>query len=265
VLSLNTAATVNDDEKQPERPVVKNHGFYGDRERGYFWYEDPAEVTKKEKPDAENGMKFMLETDPEKDPIKALEEYQEQIKKAEAKALLNPTYENVKRFMELNRQNLDRASYYSDVWRRIVWANPDLDYSRVRPSNASANIRYKDIKKVKKSQAVYDIAKTHGIFFFFKGTCDFCHAFAPTLKMFEKKYGLNIMAVSLDGGTLPEYPNPRVDTTVAQKLGVTSVPSIYLFNTKTKQVIPVANTMISLSELEDRIYVLTKTKPGEDY
>jgi hypothetical protein len=33
---------------------------------------------------------------------------------------------------------MDRASVFSDVWRRVIWANPELNYQLRNPSNNAA-------------------------------------------------------------------------------------------------------------------------------
>jgi thiol-disulfide isomerase/thioredoxin len=43
------------------------------------------------------------------------------------------------------------------------------------------------------------------IFFIFKGSCPYCHKYSPVLKSFQNKYGITIMAISLDGGALPDF------------------------------------------------------------
>jgi conjugal transfer pilus assembly protein TraF len=73
------------------------------------------------------------------------------------------------------------------------------------------------------------------------------------------------MPISLDGGTLPDYPNPRYDLAVAGELAVESVPSLYLVNPTQRKIILVATGLISADELKERIYVLTQTVPGEDF
>jgi conjugal transfer pilus assembly protein TraF len=78
-------------------------------------------------------------------------------------------------------------------------------------------------------------------------------------------YGIEILPVSLDGGTLPDFPHPRTDTRVAADLGVSTVPSLFLVDPRKRNVIPVGSGVMSAEELADRIYVLTQTEPGKDF
>src|SRR3546814_8128889 len=43
-----------------------------------------------------------------------------------ARAILEPSEENVTAYIRFQREQLDRASMFSDVWQRSMWQNPDL-------------------------------------------------------------------------------------------------------------------------------------------
>lgn len=242
-------------------PSVAATGDYFDQSsQGWFWYHDPAP-----KPGKKNVRKAVMIPSVTNDPIAALEAIQKQIERAKDLAVLDPTPGNVEAYLRLNQWQLDQSSTFSDVWRRVVWQHPDLDYSLRRPTENLAVHEYQDQRIADQAQAVREIARTHGLFFFFKGTCPYCHAFAPVLRRFSEQYGINVLPVSLDGGALPEYPHPRVGTTVAEQLGVSVVPSVFLVDPRHRDVIPVGAGVMSMDELANRIYVLTKTKPGQDY
>jgi conjugal transfer pilus assembly protein TraF len=52
-----------------------------------------------------------------------------------AKAILEPTTENVAAYIRYQREQLDRASTFADVWQRAIWQDPTLDYTLQRPVN----------------------------------------------------------------------------------------------------------------------------------
>jgi conjugal transfer pilus assembly protein TraF len=233
---------------------------------GWFWYRDPAiEPDDEERHNSGADSEDSQTAESSGDPLDQLKQIQETIARAEAKAVLYPTSENVTEYLRLNQWQLDQSSLFSDVWRRVVWQNPDLDYSLRRPVTNLAVHAYQDKRKSDRAAAVAQVESTHGLFFFFKGTCPYCHAFAPVLKQFSETYGIEILPVSLDGGVLPEFPRPRTDTRVASELGVSSVPSLFLVDPRQRNVIPVGSGVMSADELANRIYVLTQTEPGKDY
>jgi conjugal transfer pilus assembly protein TraF len=83
--------------------------------------------------------------------------------------------------------------------------------------------------------------------------------------MYQRNYGVEIFPVSLDGGTLPEFPNARPDNGASQNLNVTSVPAIFLADKRTGRIQPLGYGVMSLEEIVNRIYVLTETEPGQEY
>ena len=75
------------------------------------------------------------------------------------------------------------------------------------------------------------------------------------------------MPISMDGGGLPEWPNFMVNNGQITKMGITetSVPQTVLFDKDSRQVIPVGTGVLSHSELEERIYAITKLEVGDDF
>jgi len=95
----------------------------------------------------------------------------------------------------------------------------------------------------------------------FRSDCPFCHRFAPILKRFEQDFGMKVLAVSLDGGILPEYPDARADNGIAARLNASSVPALYLTVPATREIQPVGFGLMSGSDLLERIAALGRDKP----
>jgi len=242
--------------------------YFNRNAEGWFWYQDPPPEPEEEtSPEPESRQQ--ASPDPfaggPADPLERLEAIQKAIERAKARAVLEPTEENLAEYLRLNQWQLDQSARFADVWRRVVWQTPELDYSLRRPTMNLAVHEYQDQRSRTRARAVAEVAKTHGLFFFFKGSCPYCHVFSPILRKFSEAYGIEILPISLDGGTLPEFPRPRVDTRVAAELGVKTVPSVFLVDPARRNVIPVGSGVMSMQDLVERIYVLTRTRPGEDF
>jgi conjugal transfer pilus assembly protein TraF len=238
--------------------------YFSRNAQGWFWYEEPEVIQDEEKQVREAAPADAVVAVPD-NPLEQLERIQKTIAQAEARAVLYPTEENVGEYLRLNQWQLNQSSLFSDVWRRVVWQTPDLDYSLRRPVTNLAVHEFQDQNKATRAQAVAQIANTHGLFFFFKGSCPYCHTFGPILRRFSEMYGIEVLPVSLDGGTLPDFPQARTDTRVATELGVETVPSVFLVDPRRRNVVPVGAGVMSVDELAERIYVLTQTEPGKDY
>jgi conjugal transfer pilus assembly protein TraF len=78
------------------------------------------------------------------------------------------------------------------------------------------------------------------------------------LKHFAASHGWSVLAVSLDGGTLPEFPEAKRDNGIAKRLQIGHVPALIALHPKTQKLIPLAYGMISESEIEERVAILTR-------
>ena len=87
---------------------------------------------------------------------------------------------------------------FADVWRRVVWQNPDLNYELKRPVNNAAIAAYTSARKTAEKRTLDDINKEWGLFFFFRSDCPYCHRLAPTLKFLTDTYGITVFPVSVD-------------------------------------------------------------------
>jgi conjugal transfer pilus assembly protein TraF len=113
------------------------------------------------------------------------------------------------------------------------------------------------------------LAKTHGLFLFFKESCPYCHAFAPIVKQFRDTYGFKVKAVSYDGGSLKEFPEACPDNGAIRKLNPYMIfPALLLVNPEKGEVIPLSWGMNAISVLEQQANLvfetLVKDKAHED-
>jgi conjugal transfer pilus assembly protein TraF len=247
--------------------VGRSGGFSGtywnDWERGWHWYEDPPEEPKARP--APKGKAVSPEPKRAAERVRkapelvAFEALQKRMEELQHIAYMNPTEENVRNYLEMQAFVVEKSSYFADVWQRVVWATPDLDYTVTgRPVNAKALEVFNDETQRERAQTVSALSKSHVLFFFFRSDCPYCHMFAPYLREFEAKFGLKIEAVSLDGGPLPEFPRPRIDNGIARTLDVKHVPALYLADPAAGRITPIGFGVLSEGELLERIQVVTR-------
>ena len=178
-------------------------------------------------------------------------------------AIMRPTEANVRRYMELEMQVVNRASYFADVAQRVAWATPELDPTlQGRPVNARGIEVFDREQAQSRNQSLAALARTHVLFFFFRSDCPYCHAFSPTLEAFSARFGIQIVPISVDGKGLPSFPTFRRDNGIARTLQVTQVPAIYLAEPYTGNITPIGFGVLSESQLIERI--TTVTAPGAD-
>ncbi len=239
--------------------------YYKRHAEGYWWYQDslPKEdETAPEQKAPEPSASPPAESEPAPfDPVKALEEFQQKLEHARAAAILNPSPENIQTYMELNNRALGHARNFANAAQQTIWTTPELDLSLRHPVYQQAVHAFKDERRELVDSFLFETAKSHGLFFFFEGSCPFCHKFAPILKFFAEFYGFEVIPVTLDGGALPDFPNPRQNNAAGLNLKVENVPALFLVNPTTREIQPVAYGFVSPEELRQRIYTLLRGEP----
>lgn len=197
--------------------------------------------------------------------IKTAEQLRVELKRREDIAVMYPTDANLRDYLELWQMTQEKGAVFADSWRRVVWQNPDLDYTLKRPANNAAIKVYDSQRSANEDEQLRMLAKEHGLIFFFRSDCPYCHAMAPTLRMLSEKYGIEVLGVTIDGGTLPEFPNARDGRQQATAWGVERVPALFIGSKVTGDRAPIGFGMMAFTEIVNRIFVLTGTKPGDNF
>ncbi len=190
-----------------------------------------------------------------------------QLDELKATAILEPSEENVIAYVRFQREQLDRASTFSDTWQRALWQNPDLDYTLQRPVNTVGKRAWIDNRKADRDAVLTNLSQRYGLFYFYAQSCGACDILAPILRSVADSHRMAVMAVSMDGGPSRDFPNYVVDSGQRARMGVpgNETPALVLFDTATKRAIPVGFGILSGDEIMDRIFMLTNTKVGSDF
>lgn len=233
--------------------VEERKQYYQDRERGWFWYEAQKQPEKK-KP------RKIPENNPvpeaAKPPLTAKEILREKGKKMEeamATAMLNPTRENYLEYMRQMNAIQEQSMQFANGFSQVLWSAPEYDRNIQSPSSPQAQFVAEQQASERKAANLVEISKKNGLIFFFRSDCPFCHKFAPILVDIAKDFGFDIVPVSLDGGGLPEFPNPKVNNELGRKLKVQSVPAVYLVDPKNNMVSAVSYGFNSRIAVMDKI------------
>jgi conjugal transfer pilus assembly protein TraF len=191
-----------------------------------------------------------------------------QLEELKARAILEPSPENVTAYVRFQREQLDRSSMFADVWQRALWQDPGLDYTLQRPVSTLGKRAWIDQRKSDRDRVMGQISQRYGVFYFFSSSCGACDIFSPILKAVSDKFGLAVLAVSMDGGPSATFPGYMVDSGQYEKLGMGTerqVPALVLFDSVTKQPMPIGYGILSQDEIMDRVFQLTQVQPGSDY
>jgi conjugal transfer pilus assembly protein TraF len=242
-----------------QAPVADQVGdLYCRRKLGTWFYCDKPKAASKAQ---------QLPAAPSQSATERLKEITAQLDEYKARAVLEPTTENIAAYITYQRQQLDRASTFADVWQRAIWQNPGLDYTLQRPVSTVAKRAWIDNRSADRSGVMQRIGQRYGIFYFYAQSCGACEIQAPILKSVTDMNGLHVQAVSMDGGPNRVFPNYFVDSGQSARMGLTSraTPSLVLFDTLTKRPIPIGTGLMAADEIMERIFTLTNVKPGSDF
>jgi len=242
--------------EDPSRPDA----FYcGERKLGSWFYCDKPKP--RAKPEAAPP------APPAKSAAERLDAVTAELRELKARAILEPTTDNVQSYIRYQREQLDRSSLFADVWQRAVWQDPALDYTQVRPISTLGKRQWLDTRKSDRDAALLHLGERYGLFYFFAQNCAPCGIMSPILKSVADSHAIAVKAVSTDGGPSDIFPRYVVDSGQRERMGLNSrvTPAIVLFDSLTKKAVPIGYGVMAADELMDRIYTLTQTEPGRDY
>ena len=238
----------------PAPPSDSSRPYWSDGWRGWHFYEDPPseEPAPAVRPGPATPPRRSIPPRPPE--LVEFERLQKTLEDLRNIAIMQPTETNVRRYMELEMQVVNRASYFADVAQRVAWATPELDPTlQGRPVNAQALEVFDQQQRSDRSTSVESLGRDHVLFFFYRSDCPYCHAFAPTLQAFEARHSIQVVAVSVDGGPMPGFPKARPDNGIATALKVTQVPAVFLAQPFTGKITPIGFGVLSESQLLERI------------
>lgn len=224
------------------------------KEEGWFFYKDPPKEEKKEEIKKEEPQKLQTPPTPSH-PTLPPPLFTERMKKwgeeLLSRAMEEPSIENVKAYMEYNRIMMKLSEDFSLAWQKALMMYPELE-SPVPVSDADKDL-YLESRKVAEGEILRELAGKAGLFFFYDGSCSYCERQAYHLKRFMSEYPyFTVKPVSLDGSVFAEFPNTSMDNGISQRLGVTTVPSIFLAFPPDRFE-RIASGLVTASELKRRL------------
>lgn len=241
--------------------------FYERKEEGWFWYkEEPKEPEEKlEKPipiaAVEPAPAPPISVTPQSSgpDMFSAEWFRENLPKYKDLAWDNPTVENVRTFLYLQRFAIDRSEQFSDATELAVVGDPFLDEISRRPASTFASQQVDRDAGNAKNRLLKSVADRVGLFFFFRSDDDYSDLQAPLIQMLQHGEGFSIIPVSMDGNPLPSglFPQYKTDDGHAKQLGIVTFPAVYLASPD-GQFAPIGQGPMSLPELNHRILVAAK-------
>jgi conjugal transfer pilus assembly protein TraF len=200
--------------------------------------------------------------------LKTVKEIKEEHDRLLDVAVVNPTVVTVLAYHEFKTKMLAQSEKFSSVSQAVIWQNPSIDYNATNPVANFAQTSQRIQKNRDEEQLLRDLSRTHGIVFFARSDCGPCHAQAPIFVEMQRTYGINVLAVSLDGGRIPGFDNARPDNGISKRLtggrGVEVTPMSFLVSKDLNEVKMLGAGILAEDEILNRIRLI-KTRAPEAY
>lgn len=233
-------------------PPALGERYFDQRERGWFWYE-PLSLRK-------DGTR---PGNPERRIT--VEQIRKKGKRLFETALLFPTRENVRAYMEHQKRVLERSEEFAQVWKRVLWETPALDATVDYPVSAAGAEISRNLQRSARNQVIEKISRVGKLVFFFRSDCPFCRGQAEVVKTLERRHGIGVLAASLDGrGLHPLYPHFVDGAAQAARLGVERVPALFLFVPSQRKIVRIGTGYLTLGEIRQRLHVVGEEVLGTE-
>ncbi|AGG89102.1 MULTISPECIES: conjugal transfer protein TraF [Pseudomonadota] len=171
-------------------------------------------------------------------------------------AVEKPTPENVRAYLALQKVSVNRAQAYAQMAMMVTQGNAGLDENARFPSASAAAQEAVSRAQGGLIGGIQTLAKSAGLFFFFRSDCPYCHRDLSVLRTLELVTGMHVTAVSLDGQGIDDqlFPNFLIDNGQGARLGVRATPAFFLVRPPNlDDVVEIGQGYLSLDELETRI------------
>jgi conjugal transfer pilus assembly protein TraF len=240
----------------------RTDGYYEGKEEGWFWRELlPAMQPPTLEPEIETRDKSEepvqeppIQTEaPQPRPLSP-EWMRAKLPEYRDKALEQPTPDNVRAYFYLQRYAMDMAERFALVAQKVVLADPSLDENTRRPISTYGGQVFDEVARENTLRVATRIASLAGMWYFYKSDCPYCRAQNPILERLQRRIGLVVLPIALDGRAMPEAPFGRFvpNKGHAQQLGVTQTPTLYLVR-KPNEFVLISEGLVTDDGLLERI------------
>jgi conjugal transfer pilus assembly protein TraF len=234
---------------------VAGDDFYNQTKRGWFWHETAPkpELQPEELPAESQSSKVedkMVNID--------AEWLKKNLPELQSKAINDPSPENLGAFYAAQRLTLDISSKFasktSDFFRKEAnWLSED----HRRPTESFMLSRFKSDLASAQRPVIEKVSKQAGIWFFFSSTCTYCVKQLPLITYLSDTYNMNVLYISLDGGTMPGIPENKivmdVDGRVSSEFNVSVTPTTFLVSNDASKFELLSNGVSALPKLQNSI------------
>lgn len=243
-----------------QAPEVQARPWWQRGAEGWFWYHDPpapVEKTEEKQPEPPAAPPVAATPPAAQDSGSAplsVAWLREHLPRYLDRAVDDPSPDNVRTYLLLQRVAMDRASRFSDVASQVVTGDPLLDEHADFPTGTRIAQDMQRQGQALADAMLSELAGSVGLAFFYRADCPYCAMQVGVLRTLSHLHGFEILPISLDGRRMPGNPFPayRTDRGEAAQLGITRTPALVLMRPPDGME-PVAYGLVALAELKERM------------
>ena len=231
--------------------------YYDDLKRGWYWYEKTPEKPKETKEGKEEkalarklpslkdyttGELWNMHPD---DFRKLLDDFHK-------KAVMKPTEENMYEYLVVYDIARRKALAVTNVQMAMMQKHPELNVGSDYPVAAPGRSAYTRETGREITDKIAGGRHDYGLVYFYADDCGYCTEQGNILKYFIDRYGWETKKINVN-------ESPRV----ASRFNVENVPSLMLIYKGSNNYFPVSAGVVSLNDMEERIYRGMRLLAGE--
>ncbi len=172
-------------------------------------------------------------------------------------AIDEPTPENIRTFLYMQRVMLDKSDVFATVAARMGSSDPALNEDARAPSLNALKFGQALQRLGVKDTALKSLATQTGLWIFVDGKCPFCKMGVEISRTLANRAGIPLRIISLDGRA-PDNVKPGefvidVNRAAARRFGVRVIPATVLVAPPDKVAIVAHGAVNSGSELEEKV------------
>ena len=257
LLSSETHFWTHDVWRDPERPFL----FYGngrdEEEKAKEKSREKSQVSEKEKK-AQSPQS--LET------LTTLEALQAEVKARLSRAVMNPTEEHMRAYLEANAFLIEKAGIFAESWRATLLQNPAYDWTAQHPTVNFASTELSRLAARRVTEAVSTMASDWGLIFFGDDS-ELTRLMLPLVEDFSDRHGFETLYVSMVPAN-PLMPEARLDRGQAARIagGLKLFPALVLVHRndqKLENARLAATGVVDIAELGRRLVRLAQADSGK--
>ena len=230
--------------------------FYQESKHGWFWYEDPVP---EEKPVEDPG----LQKEPRQTPSLARhtsqelwdmhpDDFQELLNGLQKKAVQYPTEQHLLEYLLIQDIARRKALAYANAAQYVTQKRADLfTINQVYPTSSPGVAARVQLQQEEIAGTISQARGDHALLFFVAPGCGFCDKQAQILAYFVERYGWQVRPVDIAG-----------NQELALRFNITTTPALLLIRQDRDQSMPIAIGVVSLPEIERKLYQAIRFMAG---